>query len=345
MKEGWGTEPPTSADRATARERFSTSHIARNPMKLPEIVLDEDFLSIIQNSLEVGAVRIHMDPESLDTSYFGLTASTFQGVATLITPAGPFKMEGARWHLLSKVFSSPGDIKTDLNRERLLQETMVKDTNCRSFAWKVLRQAKLAVGATTYVGNTALTAPPFFDNAVRGNSTIWGFEILGPRVINWTGLSCEDQAIILPTLQTTNDWIVLALAGRPSRGAIPLSVNGSVIAMTTQGKSFRKKQWWLKGEDELAAYDRKVEVWISSRHSIPQNLLDDLEALLNSSSAKDAPHNGTEGVEDIYWAGTEAGLMGIPRFPRLIYATDGSQEKGNMGASTDTKAKQEASAK
>jgi len=41
-------------------------------------------------------------------------------------------------------------------------------------------------------------------------------------------------------------------------------------------------------------YDRKVEVWISSRHSIPQNLLDDLEALLNSSSAKDAPHNGTE---------------------------------------------------
>jgi len=90
----------------------------------------------------------------------------------------------------------------------------------------------------------------------------------------------------------------------------------------------------LTGEDELAAYDRKVEVWISSRHSIPQNLLDDLEALLNSSSAKDAPHNGTERVEGIYWAGTEAGLMGIPRFPGLIYATDGSQaqEKGNMGA-------------
>jgi len=92
-------------------------------------------------------------------------------------------------------------------------------------------------------------------------------------------------------------------------------------------------------------YDRKVEVWISSRHSIPQNLLDDLEALLNSSSAKDDPHNGTAGVEGIYLAGTEAGLMGIPRFPGLIYATDGSQEKDNMGASTDTKAKQEASAK
>jgi len=81
-------------------------------------------------------------------------------------------MEGTSWHLLSKVFSSPGDIKTDLNRERLHQETMDKDTICRSFAWKILRQAKLAVGATTYVGDTALTVPPFFKDVVRGNSTI-----------------------------------------------------------------------------------------------------------------------------------------------------------------------------
>jgi len=47
MKEGLGdqgcTEPPTSVDRATARERFSSSHIARNPMKLPEIVLEQRF--------------------------------------------------------------------------------------------------------------------------------------------------------------------------------------------------------------------------------------------------------------------------------------------------------------
>jgi len=82
---------------ATARERVSTSHIARNPLKLPEIELeDKDFLSMIKNPPEVEAVRIHMDHESLDTSFGGLTASTFQGVATLITPAAPFKMEGAR---------------------------------------------------------------------------------------------------------------------------------------------------------------------------------------------------------------------------------------------------------
>ena len=199
MKDGWGdqggTEPPTTTDRATARERFSTSYIARNPLKLPEIVLDENFLFMTMSPPEVVTVGIHMDPESLDTSFGGLTASAFQGVATLITLAGPFKMEGARWHLLSNVFSSPEDIKTDLYRERLLQETMDKHTNCRSFAWKVLRQAKLAVGAMTYIGDTALTAPPFFDNVVRGNSTVWGFETLGLRVINWTGLSRHEGEI------------------------------------------------------------------------------------------------------------------------------------------------------
>jgi len=36
--------------------------------------------------------------------------------------------------------------------------------------------------------------------------------------------------------------------------------------------------------------------------------------------------------------------MGIPLFLSLIYATDGSQEKGIMGAFRDTKAKREASA-
>jgi len=110
-----------------------------------------------------------MDSEDKDTSYGGITADTFKGVTTLITSTGPFKMQGPRLHLLSQVFNSSVDTKTDLKRERLLQESMDKDDKCRSFSWKVLRHAKLAIGATAYVGDTALTAPPFFDNAVRGD--------------------------------------------------------------------------------------------------------------------------------------------------------------------------------
>jgi len=120
---------------------------------------------------------------------------------------------------------------------------MNKDPNYRSFAWKILRQAKLAVGATTEIGDTALTAPPFVDNVVRGDLTTWGSRSLGPRDINWTGLGCENEATVLPTLQSTNNWIVLVLAGTSKLGTIPLPVQGFVTAMTTKGKAFRKRQW------------------------------------------------------------------------------------------------------
>jgi len=89
---------------------------------------------------------------------------------------------------------------------------------------------------------------------------------------------------------------MLALAGNTKLGTITLPLEGSVIAMITKGKAFNNRKWRLSGDDELAAYDRKVRVWISSKHSISKNLLD----LLNSSSAKDIPYNGTEGVEGKY---------------------------------------------
>jgi len=47
---------------------------------------------MVKNPRAVGALRIHMDPESLDPLFAGFTAGTFQEVATLITPAGPFRI-------------------------------------------------------------------------------------------------------------------------------------------------------------------------------------------------------------------------------------------------------------
>jgi len=96
-------------------------------------------------------------------------------------------------------------MKTDLYKERLFQETMDKDPNCRLFSQKVLRQARLAVGATTYIGDTKFTAPPFFENVVRGDSTTWGSRFPGPGVINWTVLSLWDQVAILLPLRNTNN--------------------------------------------------------------------------------------------------------------------------------------------
>jgi len=131
---------------------------------------------------------------------------------------------------------------TDLNRERLLQETMNKDPNCRSFSWKVFRQAKLAVGAATYIGDTALTAPPFFDNAVRGGMILWGVRASGQQVIDWTGLSRDDQAATILTLLNTINWILRALAGNTEPETTSLRIEGSTKIMTTKEKAFRKRK-------------------------------------------------------------------------------------------------------
>jgi len=133
-------------------------------------------------------------------------------------------------------------------------------------------------------------------------------------------------------LRDTNDWILLSLVGKESPSTDEAFARYSAKAMTKKGRAFMKRKWWLPGlgDNELAEYDKKVEVWVSRRHNIPKKLLDDLESQLNSSSAKDIPHNGAEDIEGRYWAGMEAGLMGILFFSGLIYANDGSQEKKTL---------------
>jgi len=56
-----------------------------------------------------------------------------------------------------------------------------------------------------------------------------------------------------------------------------------------------------------------------------------LEVLLQTESEKDLP----DGLELMYWAGTESSLMEIHNFPGVIFATDGSKSSKGMGASTD----------
>lgn len=70
----------------------------------------------------------------------------------------------------------------------------------RSFSWQVLRQAKKAFYAQTFYGDTTLTAPPFFDDVIRGADSIWGVEDEGPIVVKWTGLNPVDRDLLKPKL-------------------------------------------------------------------------------------------------------------------------------------------------
>jgi len=152
MLEDWETEPAVyDNDKGETtlnhhlrqnRERFSTLHTARDPNKIEEVELEsEDLQGMIRQPLKIGAIRFHHEPESTHSSHADVTATTYQGTTSVITSRGPYQLEGARLHLLTKIFSNLESFKADLHSELLLQERLDENPKYKSFSWQVLRTA------------------------------------------------------------------------------------------------------------------------------------------------------------------------------------------------------------
>ena len=75
-----------------------------------------------------------------------------------------------------------------------------------------------------------------------------------------------------------------------------------------------------------------TEVWISTRGQISEATRLAIQEALEEESTKDTSSFWTEDLEEIHRSGTEAGFSGICNFPWAVYATDGSNNKGVMGA-------------
>ena len=75
-----------------------------------------------------------------------------------------------------------------------------------------------------------------------------------------------------------------------------------------------------------------TEVWTSTRGRISEATRIILQEALEEENKKDTPSFGSEDLEEIHRSGTEAGLLGIYNFPGSVYATDGSNDRGVMGA-------------
>jgi len=73
------------------------------------------------------------------------------------------------------------------------------------------------------------------------------------------------------------------------------------------------------------------EVWISTGGKIPETTRTAILEALKADNTKDTPSFGSEDLENIHRAGTEAGLLGIYNFPGAVYVTDGSNDKGVIG--------------
>ena len=119
--------------------------------------------------------------------------------------------------------------------------------------------------------NTAITILPFFQNAGRGMERIWGEAHSSPKptVINWPGLHDKEKSELIPTLSSTDNWILLTHPlGAKNNSQIPLAESQRIAR--AEGKCSRHKGWWREGKDELASHSMTTEVWTTTRGRISE---------------------------------------------------------------------------
>ena len=107
---------------------------------------------------------------------------------------------------------------------------------------------------------------------------------------------------------------------------------GCDFSVTPEDMSVARGQSMARDWATQFKHSMTTEIWISSRGQISEATCIALQEALEEDEKKDTPSFGKEDLEEIHRSSTEAGLLGIYNFPGSVYATDGSNDKGVMGA-------------
>jgi len=219
------------------------------------------------------------------------TNTTSVITTSVITPRGPYQLEGAKRHLLAMVFSNSASFETNLHSELRLQVRLDENPKIRSFSFQVLCKASEFFGANLNLHwRDRSHTPPFFRNARRGAKTAWGVldDCPGtPIIVNWSGLDPLEQAeISLTTLVSKDNWIIFTHTLGPEKTNTPLMPTGAQRILHTKGSASRERRWWRTGEDKLASYGLDTELWISQDSTIFNSNILALKELLQTKSEK-----------------------------------------------------------
>ena len=93
-----------------------------------------------------------------------------------------------------------------IHEEVHLQNTL-EASGYRSPTWRILRALQVCSKAKVLVGESMITAAPFFEGAGRPSKPYWGPQ-QGRRVILWESLSPESQQKCLTELQNDEEWVI-----------------------------------------------------------------------------------------------------------------------------------------
>jgi ribonuclease HI len=239
------------------------------------------------------------------------------------------------------------DLLRHIYLESLFQDAL-EANGYRSPTWRILRALQAIINANVVIGESRLTAAPFFEGAGRPSGPFWGPQ-QGRRVILWESLSLEDQQKCLNDLQDDTEWVIWCKAKPKDMATQAFRAYGQCIfegkrekpkqAKGTQedvsgGKHVvRARSWWKRGDVSACAVQTHMQCWVHRDTIVDEGQVEmKMREAWEHEHSKDETNIDLRGLERHYWNGTEAGCLGCYDFPGETWAGDGSVHKGAMGA-------------
>jgi len=136
---------------------------------------------------------------------------TTEGLTTCLDPRRGWTITSGGWNFLKKPecleVHEQALITTYKYSERDKTNRKLLEAKCRSPTWAVLRALQQINSATRIEGEAAMSAPPFFQSAGRGDLLFWQ-EKEEPTIVIWENLSEQENKSWLEESSTMHDWVV-----------------------------------------------------------------------------------------------------------------------------------------
>jgi len=203
---------------------------------------------------------------------------TAEGLSTCSENGYQWTINSTMWnHLRVQWQGQPLDLLRHIHEEVHLQNTL-EASGYRSPTWRILRALQSCSKAKVLIGESMITAAPFFEGAGRPSKPYWGPQ-QGRRVILWESLSLESQQECLTELQNDAEWVIWCKAKPKDKATQTFREYGKCIfegkrAKVTQdndnqegslgGKHVtRARGWWKRGDVDACAAQTNMQCWVS----------------------------------------------------------------------------------
>jgi len=156
-----------------------------------------------------GFVRVQDSSQVCEERVDETRIITTKGLTTCLDPGRGWTITSGGWNFLKKQERWEGHeqaLITTVRKETKRTEEL-DQAGYRSPMWALLQALQQINSATRIEGEAAMSAPPFFESAGRGDLLFWG-EIERPTVVIWESLSEQEKKNWLEESSTMHEWVV-----------------------------------------------------------------------------------------------------------------------------------------